>query len=606
MCGIFGYIGKKSAPTEIVKGLQRLEYRWYDSAGICFLDTKNHPHLVKSVGKVSELATKVELINKIEGNIGIGHTRWATHGKVTETNCHPHFSQSKRFFIVHNGIIENYSRLRSQLQEQGIEFYSQTDTEVVAKLFENEFEKDMRTTLVKVTSKLEGAYSLVVLDTHNPETLFGAKLGSPLVIWIGKEDMYISSDYRSLIGKAEEYVTLEDGDMFFIEKQNYRVLSSNGFIDRQRARIEEEASQLELGPYPHYMLKEIFEEPEVLSQVFAGRVDFQNKDITSHTLEKVSEMGFEKVAIIGMGSSYFSWCVGQYYLEELAGIETEMFSSSEFKYKKKFIKKDTLYIFVSQSWETAETLDCLKIVKEKWGFTFGIVNVAGSSISRLSDTGLFMHAGVEVWVASTKAFIATMGVFLSLALYLGKKRSLETTRLQEIVTELEQIPEKMRSILQSSEGIRTMAKKYSEYDNFFFLGRAHELPIAHEASLKLKEITYKHSESYASGELKHGPFALIQEDFPTVIINGNSSLHVKNISSIEEIKSRGGKVLGIVADNESRQEVYDDLLTFPASLPELNVFLEVMVIHLFAYHMANHIGNNVDKPRNLAKSVTVE
>lgn len=394
--------------------------------------------------------------------------------------------------------------------------------------------------------------------------------------------------------------------MFCIENGDYRVINHGIELVRHKESITEKEQAMELGDFPHFMLKEIYEQGEVLRNVFAGRVDFGAKTIRNNTLDEVIAQGFERVHIIASGTSYHAGYLGKQYLEHLADLPTEVTVSTEFKYGKQFIDRKTLYIFVSQSGETADSLESMKIVNSRGGYTFGIVNVPGSSISRLAKAGLFTHAGVEVGVASTKAFTAQIATFLILALAFGQKRNLEHTKFLSILEDMEKIPARIEALLNTSDAIKKVAEKYAPYLNFFYLGRSYELPIAMEGSLKLKELTYRHSEAYSSGELKHGSLALIDADFPSVIVNGSSPLHSKNCSSVQEVKSRGGKVIGIIASNDQKKDIYDDYLTFEASLPETEVFSEVVILQLFSYHMANALGRDIDKPRNLAKSVTVE
>lgn len=606
MCWIFWYLGRPGhAGREIIAGLQRLEYRGYDSAGICVVNHEKKVEVIKSVGKVANLKIKTDTVDLNTYHVGIGHTRWATHGGVTEPNCHPHLSQTGRFVVIHNGIIENYRELKDELIEKGYTFYSETDTEIVAKLFEDMFTGDHLETLVSLTKRIEWAYGLVFIDRDNPDRIFGTKQGSPMVLGFG-EDRFVSSDYRSLIGLIDDYVILEDGDIFLMTPEDYTILSGESRVDRSIHKVDETEKPVEIGDYPHFMLKEIFEQPKVLEDVFRGRINFESKELHSDTLEHISELWIERVTIVASGTSYHAGLMGKYYLEELAWLPTDVVVSTEFKYKKKFIIPEELFIFVSQSGETADTLDSLKIVKEQGGHVFGVVNVPGSSIARAAAQGLFTRAGTEVWVASTKAFTAQMACFLFLALYLWKKRGLDYRKYREILDGLENISSKMETILLQSEAIRLVAEKYSGYNNFFYLGRAHELPIAMEGSLKLKELTYLHSEAYSSGELKHGSIALIDAEFPSIMVNGGGPLIAKNNSSVEEIKARGGKVLWIIARGDDHIELYTDSITFDPLVEELNPFLEVMILQLFSYHVANKLGRDVDKPRNLAKSVTVE
>ncbi|MBP9811872.1 glutamine--fructose-6-phosphate transaminase (isomerizing), partial [Candidatus Gracilibacteria bacterium] len=508
MCGVFGYLGRSGkAAQEVLAGLQRLEYRGYDSAGVCILDHEKHFEIIKSVGRVADLKVKTESYSLGSYHIGIGHTRWATHGGVTEQNCHPHVSQSGRFIVIHNGIIENYRELKDMLIEKGYSFYSETDTEVTVKLFEDLFDGDHLSTMKKMISMIHGAYGLVFLDRDHPDRIFGSKKGSPMVLGFGKEDRFVSSDYRSLIGLIDEYVILEDGDIFLMTPEDYTIMAGGAEISRPHLSIDEDERPAELGNYPHFMLKEIYEQVEVMDNVFRGRINFETYDLHSDTLEDLSKEDIKNITIVASGTSYNAGLMGKYYLEEFASIPVDVIVSAEFKYKKKFISPETLFIFVSQSGETIDALDSMKIVKEQGGNVFGVVNVPGSAIARLAGRGLYIRAGIEVGVASTKAFTAQLGCFIFLALYLGKKRGLDYRKYRELLDGLSGLKSAMEKVLLSSEAIRKVAEKYAKYNNFFFLGRLFELPIAMEGSLKLKELSYIHSETYASGELKHGSIA---------------------------------------------------------------------------------------------------
>lgn len=607
MCGVFWYIGKPGkASKEVLAGLQRLEYRGYDSAGICVMGTNNDNYIIKSVGKVWNLKEKTEKYNLSNCHIGIGHTRWATHGGVTETNCHPHTSESGRFIVIHNGIIENYAELKKELQSEWMHFYSETDTEVAAKMFEKYFTGNYTETLGIIRKKMRWAYGLVFLDTENPNSIFGVKKWSPLVIGFGKDERFVSSDYRALIGLIDEYIILEDWDIFTLTIDDYTILSEQWATDRERLEIDENEKQAELGDFEHFMMKEIFEQSEVIRDVFRWRVDFSDNSLHSETLQSIAPKNYKKIVIVASGTSYHSGLMGKYYFEELADIPTEVVVSAEFKYKKKFIDDSTLFIFVSQSGETADALDSLKIVKEQGGQVFGIVNVPGSAIARTTGQWLYTRAGIEVGVASTKAFTTQVVTFLIMALHLGKRKNLEYRRYREILSALKKLPEAIEGLLETRESIQKIAKKYSHSEHFFFLGRAEELPIAQEWSLKLKEISYIHSEAYASWELKHGSIALIDENFPTIIVNWRTSLYEKNISTVQEIKARSGRVIGVIASSDPHKDMYDDYMEFRSLTPEVDPILEVVILQLFSYYTALELGREIDKPRNLAKSVTVE
>ncbi len=607
MCWVFWYLWRagKAAP-EVLAGLQRLEYRGYDSAGICVVNENHEMQTIKSVGKVGNLKVKVDSIETASYHAGIGHTRWATHGSVNETNCHPHISESGRFVVIHNGIIENFAEIKKSLIEKGKTFQSETDTEVTVQLFEDIFDGDHISTLKKITKKMHGAYGLVFIDKEHPDRLFGTKKGSPMVIGFGKDEKYISSDYRALIGLIDDYIILEDGDIFMMTPEEYTILSEDKEVQRDHHGIDEDELPVELGDFPHFMLKEIYEQKDVIREMFRGRIDFEKNTLHSDTLEALVQENIEKITIVASGTSYHSGLVGKYYLEEFADIPTDVIVSAEFKYKKKFIDSKTLFIFVSQSGETADVLDSLKIVKEQGGKVFGIVNVPGSAIARTTGRGLYTRAGIEIGVASTKAFTTQVATFLFMALYLGKHRNLDYRKYREILENFRKIPEVLEKVCEQKDTIQGIAKKYSHFEDIFYLGRGLELPIALEGSLKLKEISYIHSEAYASGELKHGPIALIDEKFPTILINGDTSLYEKNISTAEEIKARKGTVLGIVSENDTKKSSYDDVLTYPSVHSDLDVFTQTVILQLFSYFVALELDRDIDKPRNLAKSVTVE
>jgi glutamine-fructose-6-phosphate transaminase (isomerizing) len=427
-----------------------------------------------------------------------------------------------------------------------------------------------------------------------------------MVLGFGGNEKFISSDYRALIGLIEDYIILEDGDVFMMTPTDYTIISENPDEIRAKMQIDETEKQAELGDFEHFMLKEIFDQGAVIRDVFRGRVDFETASLHSETLNAIAPKNFEKITIVASGTSYHAGLMGKYYLEELADIPTDVIVSAEFKYKKKFIDDKTLFVFVSQSGETADALDSLKIVKEQGGNVFGIVNVPGSAIARTTGQGLYTRAGIEVGVASTKAFTTQVVTFLIMALHLGKRRNLDYRRYREILSGLEKLPDAIEKILEKKSEIQKVANNFAHYKNFFFLGRGAELPIAMEGSLKLKEISYIHSEAYASGELKHGSIALIDENFPTIMVNGKTSLYEKNISSVQEIKARNGKVIGVMASDDPKKDMYDAVMTFDSIQSDVDPILEVVILQLFSYFVALHLDREIDKPRNLAKSVTVE
>jgi len=606
MCWIFAYIGWENTQNKLVNWLKLLEYRGYDSAWLFEVDENGNFYLAKAVWKVSNLANKVRE-NKKNYFAWIAHTRWATHGWVNEENCHPHFSSNERFFVVHNWIIENYLELKKDLENKWYKFYSQTDTEVVAKLIEDNFEKDLLTTIKKITKILQWAYALAVIDKENPSTLIWAKLGSPLVVWISKKGFYISSDPNALRWTCENFIPLNDGELVVLTENNYEIFSfDNKKQEKELIEFENYDISKWKWEYKHYMLKEIFEIPEVFENAIAWRVNFKTKEITSNTLSKLEKYNIEKIEIIASGTSYNAWLTASYWFEDLANIPTQVFVSTEYKYKKKFIDDKTLYIFISQSGETADTLECLKIVNARWGLTFGIVNVVASSIAQLTKMWLYTHSGQEVWVASTKAFIGQLSVLLLMALKLGLKNNIDYGRYESILENLENLKQSLQETLNESANIKILAEKYAKYENMFFLGRNYLFPIALEWSLKLKEITYHHSEAYSAWELKHGPLSLIDENFPSILINPQTFLYEKNISTLKEIQARNGKVIWVLTKWDSNADLYDDTMFVPKQKWILSPFLVATALDLFAYYMADSLWREIDKPRNLAKSVTVE
>jgi len=609
MCGIFAYIWDKNATNFLVNWLRNLEYRGYDSAWLCIINNTWDYYLEKSIWKVSNLASKIDKIQRdIEWyNTWIAHTRWATHGWVNEENCHPHYSENKRFFIVHNWIIENYIELKTKLESNWVKFYWDTDSEVIAKLIENEFDTDLETTIKKITKKITWAYALAVIDKNNPELLVWAKIGSPLVLWFWQKEFFLSSDPNALKESCDNFIPLEDWEIVVIKNKTFNIFNlDNKILEKNKVELEKSDEDNWLWDFKHYMLKEIYEIPEVLKRSLAWRIDFDKKEITNKTLEELNSKKINKIEIVASGTSYNAGLTAASWFEELADIETQVYVSTEFKYKKHFINKKTLYVFISQSWETADSLECLKIVKNKWWNTFWIVNSVGSSIARLTDIWLYTHSWVEIGVASTKAFIGQLWVLLLMALSLWNARNLDYFKFKLIIENLESLDSKLKTIFDNSDSIKFLSEKYSVFKNMFFLGRNLLFPIALEWSLKLKEITYHHSEAYSAWELKHWPLSLIDENFPTILINPISKLQEKNISTLKEIQAREGKVIWVLTENDKHKQEFDDSIEIPKTIEELNPFLVATALDLFAYYMALYLWKEIDKPRNLAKSVTVE
>lgn len=610
MCGIFAYIWENGATSHLLNGLRKLEYRWYDSAWIALINKSWDFYLEKSVWKVWNLVNLVEKVWKDLSayHTWIAHTRWATHGWVTLENCHPHYSKSERFFVVHNWIIENYIDLKKWLINEWVSFYGDTDSEVLAKLIEKYFEKDLEYTIKNITKKLEWAYAIAVIDRENPGVLVWAKIGSPLVLGFWQKEFFLSSDPNALNQTCNNFIPLEDSEIVVIKENNFNIFNFNNELltDKEYHDFEDVEEERWKWEFEHYMLKEIYEIPYIFKNAIAWRINYEKDEIKSNTLAKLNQENIKKIEIIASGTSYNAWLTAATWFEELADLPTQVHLSTEFKYKKHFINSKTLYIFISQSWETADNLECLKIVKNKWGLSFWVVNVVWSSIARLTDMWLYTHSWTEIWVASTKAFIGQLTVLLLMALSLWNSRELEYIKYKEIIWALENFDEKINDVLKRTDSIKQIAEKYSNYNNMFFLWRNLLYPIAMEWSLKLKEITYHHSEAYSSGELKHGPLSLIEENFPTVLLNPKAKLYDKNVSTLKEVWARDWKVIWFITDADKNKDLYTDSVEIPETLEELTPFLLATALDLFAYYIALKLWREIDKPRNLAKSVTVE
>lgn len=609
MCGIFAYNGQENPVPLLIEWLRNLEYRGYDSAGIVALSLNGEIFLEKAIGKVSNLASKVEKnpASKKSYITGIAHTRWATHWGVTEANTHPHYSSDMRFFVVHNGIIENYHELKWELMVKGYKFYSETDTEVVAKLLESLFDGNLLLTFERVLARLVGAYALVVIDREDPNTILWAKLGSPMIVGVGEQGTFLSSDINAVSRVASEFVTLEDHEIIRIKWGKYSIFSLGEEIERDREKMTSDFQSAHMGEFGTYTEKEIHEIPNVFMNALKWRINFETETITNETLEALWDHEIDRIEIIASGSSYFAWVVGSSWFKELSHIPCDVRISSEFLYDTFLPSKKTLYIFISQSGETADVRESLKMVKEKWCLTFGIVNVVGSTIARMCDMGLYTHSGIEVGVASTKNIIGQLAVLILMALSLGQKRDLQVKDVREIIRKMKEMPLKFEEQLQNAKKIIPIVEKYSKYQNFFFLGRNLLYGTAAECSLKLKELTYLHAECYSSGELKHGPLALISPEMPAIVLNLKWVLRDKTNSNIKEIKARSGVVLGVVTIwDEARSDLYDDVIEVPTSHPILSPFLPLIPLWLMAVGIAKKLGRDVDKPQNLAKSVTVE
>ena len=608
MCWIFAYNWNKNSIPFLLEGLTNLEYRGYDSAGVFGITKSGKTFLEKATGKVSNLAGKVELNfeNNKSYKSGIAHTRWATHGWVTEKNTHPHYSKNERFFVVHNGIIENYAELKKDLIKKDYKFYSDTDTEVIAKLIEEMFEKDLINTISKITKKLVWAYALWIIDIQNPDVLIGTKFGSPMILGISDEACFLSSDINALSKNCHEFFTLEDNEIVVIENWKHKIFNLWKEVDRKSEEMTQEFAMAEKWNFETFTEKEINEAPEVLLNCLKWRINFEEKIITSETLTELNKENIKRIEIIASGSSYFAWITGSHWFKELSWIPSQVRISSEFLYDTFLPDSKTLYIFISQSGETADVRESVKIVKEKGWITFWIVNVVGSTIAKMCNYGLYTHSGVEVWVASTKNIIGQLWILLLMALHFGSKRNLQIKEVRKIIWEIEELSIKMKSQLNNSNKIKKIAKKYSKYNNFFFLWRNLLLWTAEECALKLKELTYLHAECYATWELKHWPLALVWPDFPCVAINLKWVLETKTASNIKEVRARNTTVLWIITQGLENKELYDDIIEVPETSYILAPFTPMIPMWTLSVEMAKILWKDVDKPQNLAKSVTVE
>jgi len=613
MCGIVGYIGNKQAYPILIKGLRRLEYRGYDSAGIALLNN-GKLNVYKAKGKVSDLVHFAEQ-KDIEGTIGIAHTRWATHGEPNQVNAHPHFSQSEELAIIHNGIIENYAVLKESLKKHGFTFSSETDTEVLVQLIEyikKSNKVDLTTAVQLALNQVVGAYAIAVIEKGHPDLIVAARKGSPLVVGIGEDEYFLASDATPIIEYTNKVVYIGEEEIVTLERGKGVKIRTIGNVEKtpEVMKLEMTLSQLEKGGYPHFMIKEIFEQPKTLSDSMRGRVNIDENHITLAGFidNKEKFLKAKRIIITACGTSWHAGLIGKYAIEEFARIPVEVEYSSEFRYRKPVINKDDIVIAISQSGETADTLAAVELAKSKGAFIFGICNVVGSSIPRNTHSGCYTHAGPEIGVASTKAFTAQVTVLTMLALIIGKEKgTINEEDYLKIVYELARIPEKIKVILKQDAVIAEFSKTFTYAQNFIYLGRGYNFPVALEGALKLKEISYIHAEGYPAAEMKHGPIALISQEMPVVVIAPSVGMYEKVVSNIQEIKARKGKIISIVTEGDV---VVSNLSDYSISIPDtvecLVPLLAAIPLQLLAYHIAVVKGCDVDQPRNLAKSVTVE
>ncbi len=613
MCGIVAYIGEKQAYDIVIKGLKRLEYRGYDSAGVALLN--GDMRVYKKKGKVANLEEEAAG-QDVSGGMGMGHTRWATHGEPNDKNSHPHLSESGDLAIIHNGIIENYATLKEGMVQRGHTFHSDTDTEVLAHLIEDVMQNTGLPLADAVRSALKqvsGAYAIVILSKNHAEHLIAARKGSPLVVGIGKErgEFFFASDATPIVEYTNKVIYLNDGEIAIVENKELTVKSIDNVVQVPYVQeLEMSLEQLEKGGYPHFMLKEIYEQPRSIYDSFRGRFDAETGEIHMRSMEDYAERlkEIKRLILIGCGTSWHAGLVAEYLFEDLARVPVEVEYASEFRYRNPVLYADDLIVAISQSGETADSLAAMELAKRKGASVFGVCNVVGSSIPRMSDAGAYTHAGPEIGVASTKAFTAQVTVLALMAVGMAKLRgTMNPMAITAFYQEMESIPEKIEKALLLNDEIVKLAAEYKDAKNFLYLGRGYNFPVALEGALKLKEISYIHAEGYPAAEMKHGPIALIDEEMPVVVIATNSEHYEKVVSNIQEVKARKGKVIAIVSEgNNGLNDMVDHVIQVPETIEALSPLINTVPLQLLSYHIAVMRGCNVDQPRNLAKSVTVE
>lgn len=614
MCGIVGYLGKKDAYPVLIKGLGRLEYRGYDSAGLALLNSDGGLNVYKTKGKVKDLDTFCKDKN-ISGTVGIAHTRWATHGEPSSVNAHPHYSESKNLAIIHNGIIENYADLKKKLQSKGLTFRSDTDTEVLVQLIEyiqNKKKLDLLSSVQVALHEVIGAYSIALLDKREPDQIIAACKQSPLVIGVAEDEFFLASDASPIIEYTDKVAYLEDGSIAVMKRgENLKVVDIlNRELFQKIQTVDLNLGQIEKGGYPHFMLKEIFEQPECLTNCMRGRINVEATNVTLSAVIDYKErlLAAKRIIIVACGTSWHAGLIGKQIIESLCRIPVEVECASEFRYRNPVVTDNDVVIAISQSGETADTLAAVKLAKQHGAFIYGICNAIGSSIPRATDTGSYIHVGPEIGVASTKAFTGQVIVLTMLALALAKeKHTIDEDVYTKIVKGLSNIPEKMEETLKLNDRISRLSRIFTYARNFLYLGRGYSYPVALEGALKLKEISYIHAEGYPAAEMKHGPIALIDSDMPVVVIATRNAMYEKVLSNIQEIKARKGKVIALVSKgDETISKIADEVIELPDTEECLEPLLATIPLQLLAYHIAVCKGKNVDQPRNLAKSVTVE
>lgn len=612
MCGIVGYIGKRQALPILIDGLKRLEYRGYDSAGVAVINDDKEIILFKKAGKVNDLE-KVLDADLLNGHIGIGHTRWATHGEPNDTNAHPHFDEGKNIFLIHNGIIENYLSIKKKLLKEGFSFSTETDTEVLTNLVEYHFREksDFEVAVRLALTEVEGTYGIACICRDEPDKIIVARMGSPLMFGVGIDETVISSDAAAIVNYTKNVIYLEDGEFAVIRRDVFQLKTiKDENIMREAQRIEYDLAEIEKGGFEHFMLKEICEQPESIQNTYRGRINFETGDVKLGGIEPVRDkiMNAKRFIITACGTAWHAGLVGEYMLERYCRVPTEVEYASEFRYRQPIINSDDVVFIISQSGETADSLAALKEAKRLGATTVGVVNVVGSSIAREVDAGTYIHAGPEIGVASTKAFTSQLMSLALITLMIGQhKGTIKSDEMKEIVSELRTLPDKMRSIIDKQKDYQFVADEFKDSRNFLYLGRGFNFPVALEGALKLKEISYIHAEGYPAAEMKHGPIALIDENMPVVFIAPKDGTYDKIISNIEEIKARKGKIIAIANDGDEDIKRYSDYVLYvPRTVPIFAPILNSIPLQFLSYFIATARGANVDQPRNLAKSVTVE
>jgi glucosamine--fructose-6-phosphate aminotransferase (isomerizing) len=607
MCGIVGYVGRQDALPILIAGLHRLEYRGYDSAGVAVI-TSSGLKVHKAAGKIRQFEST--LPKRLKAPLGIAHTRWATHGEPNDVNAHPHVDCHGRIAVVHNGIIENAAALRARLEADGHVFQSDTDTEVLAHLIEAGDTADLEGNVRQALTAVQGTYGIAVVDARHPDRIVAARNGSPVVIGLGDREMFVASDLAALVRYTQQVVYLDDHEIAVVSATGLETRTLDEQPTSKRpATVPFGHEAYDRGPYAHFLLKEIMEQPEACERTLKGRLDvqFATAHLGGLNLTARDLLDIRRIRILGCGSAYYAGMAGAHLIETLTRVPADAEAASEFRYRNPVIERECLYIAVSQSGETADTLAAVHEVQRKGGRVLGVVNVVGSSIARACDGGIYIHAGPEVSVASTKTFTSTVAAFALFALHLGRIRDLSPAEGKRIIAALQQLPDQIRAILRGTDAIRAIAHKYAERGNAFFIGRANGYPVALEGAQKLKEISYIHAEAYPASELKHGPLALISPETPTVVVLPRDGLYEKTLSSLEEIRARRGPVIAVTQGGDERLLAkVDDVLIVPETLESLNPMLLTVPLQLFAYHCAVALKRDVDQPRNLAKSVTVE